>query len=93
MAIDMEAVRAQQRELNMVSDEVLFVKRKLKRHQDSLDDVWKSAEIRGIDLAIEDVVRRLSRLAGDLEDLGHDIMVTGMEVRDEAGVAEEMAGM
>lgn len=80
MAIDREAVRAQQRELNRVSDEVLSVKRKLKRHQNLLDDAWKSAEIKGIDSAIEEAVRQLNRLAGDLEDLGHDVMAAGEEI-------------
>lgn len=90
MAIDIETVRAQQRELNMVSDEVSSVKRRLKCHQESLDDAWKSAEIKGIDLAIEEIVRRLSRLAGDLEDLGHDVMLTGEEIKaeEEAAAAE-----
>lgn len=91
MAIDIETVRAQQRELNMVSDEVSSVKRRLKCHQESLDDAWKSAEIKGIDLAIEEIVRRLSRLAGDLEDLGHDVMLTGEEIKaeEEAAAAAE----
>lgn len=83
MAIDIEAVRAQQRELNMVSDEVSSVRRRLERHQETLDDAWKSAEVKGIDSAIEDIVRRLNRLAGDLEDLGHDVMVTGEEIKEE----------
>lgn len=83
MAIDIDTVRAQQRELNRVSDEVLSVKRKLKRHQEILDDAWKSAEIKGIDLAIEEIVRRLNRLSGDLDDLAHDVMVTGKEIKAE----------
>lgn len=95
MAIDIEAVRAQQRELNMVSDEVLSVKRKLMRHQDALDDAWKSTEIRGIDSAIEEIVRRMNRLARNLEDLGHDVMVTGQEIKaeEEAAVAAEEAAL
>lgn len=92
MAIDIEAVRAQQRELNMAADELSFVKRRMKRHRDLLDEAWKSAEIRGIDSAIEDAVRRLNRLAGDLEDLGHDVMVTGIELKaEEEAAAEEQA--
>lgn len=91
MAIDMEAVRAQQRELNMVSDEVSSVKRRLNRHQEALDDAWKSIEIKGLDAAIEDVVRRLNRLAGDLEDMGHDVMVTGEEIKAEEEAAEAEA--
>lgn len=91
MAIDIETVRAQQRELNMVSDEVSLIKRRLKCHQELLDDSWKSAEIKGIDLAVEEIVRRLSRLAGDIEDLGHDVMLTGEEIKAEekAAAAEE----
>lgn len=91
MAIDIEAVRAQQRELNMVSDEVASVKRRLTRHQEALDEAWRSAEIKGLDSAIEDIVRRLNRLAGDLEDLGHDVMVTGEEIKaeEEAALAAE----
>lgn len=91
MAIDMEAVRAQQRELNRVSDEVSSIRRKLDRHQDMLDDAWKSAEIRGIDSAIEDIVHRLNRLARDLEDLGHDVMVAGEEIKAEEDAAAEEA--
>lgn len=94
MAIDIEAVRAQQRELNMVSDEVSAIKRRLNRHRETLDDAWKSAEIKGIDSAMEDLVRRLNRMTGDLEDLGHDVMVTGEEIRAEekaAQAAEEEA--
>ena len=92
MAIDIETVRAQQRELNMVSDEVSSVKRKLKHYQESLDNAWKSAEIKGIDLAIEEIVRRLNRLAGDLEDLGHDVMLTGEEIKAEEEAAAAEAG-
>lgn len=91
MAIDMEAVRAQQRELNMVSDEVASVKRRLNRHQEALDDAWKSIEIKGLDAAIEDVVRRLNRLARDLEDMGHDVMVTGEEIKAEEEALEAEA--
>lgn len=91
MAIDIETVRSQQRELNMVSDEVSSVRRKLKHHQETLDDAWRSPEMKGIDLAIEEILRRLNRLAGDLEDLGHDVMVTGEEIKaeEEAAAAEE----
>lgn len=91
MAIDIEAVRAQQRELNMVSDEVASVKRRLRRHQEALDDAWKSTEIKGLDAAIEDVVRRLNRLARDLEDMGHDVMVAGEEIKAEEEAAEAEA--
>lgn len=91
MAIDIEAVRVQQRELNMVSDEISVVKRKLKCYQETLDDAWKSVEIRGIDVAIEDIVHKLSRLSGDLEDLGHDVMVTGEEIKEEEEAAEAAA--
>lgn len=91
MAIDIEAVRAQQRELNMVSDEIASVKRKLKRHQEALDDAWKSVEIRGIDSAIEDIIYRLNRLSGDLEDLGHDVMAAGEEIKAEEEAAEAEA--
>ena len=83
MAIDMDAIRAQQRELNEVSDEIRAVKRKLMQYQESLDDGWKSVEIKGIDAVIADIIRRLSCLAGDLEDLGHDVAVTGEEIRAE----------
>lgn len=93
MAIDREAVRAQQRELNRVSDEVLSVKRKLKRHQNLLDDAWKSAEIKGIDLAIEEIVRQLNRLAGDLEDLGHDVMAAGEEISCEEEMEAAVRGV
>lgn len=91
MAINIEAVRAQQRELNMVSDEISSVKRKLMRHQDALDGAWKSSEIRGIDSVIEELVRRMNRLAGELEDLGHDVMRTGEEIKaeEEAAAAAE----
>ena len=88
MAIDIEVVRAQQRELNVVSDEVSSVKRRLKRYQETLDDAWKSAGIKGMDSAIEDMIYRLNRLAGDLEDLGHDIMATGEEIKAEEEAAE-----
>lgn len=91
MAIDIETVRSQQKELNMVSDEVSSVRRKLKHHQETLDDAWRSPEVKGIDLAIEEILRRLNRLAGDLENLGHDVMVTGEEIKaeEEAAAAEE----
>lgn len=91
MAINMEAVRAQQRELNMVSDEISSVKRKLIRHQETLDDAWRSAEIKGIDSAMEELLHRLKRLAGDLEDLGYDVLRTGEEIKaeEEAAAAAE----
>lgn len=90
MAIDIETVRAQQRELNKMSDGVLSVKRRLACYQEVLDDAWKSAEVRGIDSAIGDIICRLKRLSGMLENLGHDIMVTGEEIRagEEAAKAE-----
>lgn len=83
MAIDMDAVRAQQREFSGVSDEILTIKRKLTRYQESLDDGWRSVEVKGIDSCLEDIIRRLGRLAGDLEDLGHDVMGAGEEIRAE----------
>lgn len=83
MAIDMDAVRAQQREFNGVSDEILTIKRKLMRYQESLDDGWKSVEVKGIDSCLEDIIRRLNRLAKNLEDLGHDVAVAGEEIRGE----------
>lgn len=89
MEIDMEAVRAQQREFNRVSDEILSVKRKMERYQELLDEAWKSTGIKGVDCAIEDIVRRLNRLAGDLEELGHDVIVTGEEIRAEGEVCQQ----
>ncbi|MCM1221654.1 MAG: hypothetical protein NC548_44965 [Lachnospiraceae bacterium] len=91
MTIDIEAVRAQQRELYMVSDEVSSVKRRLKRHQEALNDAWKSAEMKGLDRTIEEIVCRLNRLAGDLEDMGHDVMAAGEEIQTEEEAAKEEA--
>ena len=91
MAIDLDAIRAQQRELNMISDEVASTKRKLILYKDSLDAAWKSNEIKGIDNAVEDVVRRLNRLTKDLEDLGHDVMTAGDEIRQEEEAARRAA--
>ena len=83
MAIDIDAARAQQRELNMVADEVAYVKRRLQRHQETLDAAWKSPEIKGMDAVIEELIRRLNRLSGELENLGHDVMVTAQEIKTE----------
>lgn len=91
MAIDIEAVRAQQRELNMVSDEISSAKRKLKRHREALDSAWKSVERRGLDSSIDDIVYRLNRLSGNLEDLAHDIMVTGEEIKREEESAQSLS--
>lgn len=91
MAIDIETVRAQQRELNKMSDGVLSVKRKLVCYQEALDDAWKSAEIKGIDSAMEEIICRLNRLSGMMENLGHDIMVTGEEIRAEEETAKAEA--
>ena len=88
MAIDIEAVRAQQRELNMISDEITSAKRKVQLHQIALDDAWKSYEIRGIDSYLEDVVYRLNRLADELNNLGHDVMTVGEQIRAEEEAAE-----
>ncbi len=90
MAIDMEVVRTQQRELNMVSEEVSSVKRRLNCYQKVLDDAWKSNGIKGIDSAIEEILYRLNRMAKDLEDLGHDILMTGEEVRIQEVATEGM---
>lgn len=92
MAIDMEAVRAQQRELNIAADEMILIKHRMSRHREALDEAWKSAEIKGLDTAIEDVVRRLGRLSGDLEDLGRDVLITGEEIETEEGAAAAMTG-
>lgn len=91
MAINMEAVRAQRRELNMVSDEVFFVKRRLMRHQEILDAAWQSTEIKGIDSAMEELLHKLKCLAGDLEDLGYDVLRTGVEIKAEAEAAKVAA--
>ena len=88
MAIDIEAGRAQQRELNMISDEITFAKRKVQLHQIALDDAWKSYEIRGIDSYLEDVVYRLNRLADELNNLGLDVMAVGEEIRAEEEATE-----
>ena len=93
MAIDVEAARARQRELNMVSDEVASVKRKTMRHKETLDSAWRSTEIRGIDTALEDVIYRLNRLSTELQELGHDVLVTAEEIREEEEAAEAEALM
>lgn len=80
MEIDIEMLRQQQRELNRVSDEVLFVKRKLKRYRNALDDAWKSTEIKGMDSSIEDIILRLNRMSKELEEIGHDVMSAGGEL-------------
>lgn len=67
----------------MISDELSSVKHRLKAHQELLDNAWKGIEINGIDSAIEDIIRRLNRISGNLEDLGHDIMATGEEIKAE----------
>ncbi|MCM1538613.1 MAG: hypothetical protein NC254_09455 [bacterium] len=90
MAIDIETIRLHQRELNKVSDEIAFVRRKLKGYQGALDEAWKSAEIRGMDFAIEDITRQLNRITRALEDLGHDVIVTGEELEREAAELDSM---
>ncbi|MCM1103357.1 MAG: hypothetical protein NC409_04545 [Clostridium sp.] len=91
MAIDIETIRLHQRELNKVSDEIAFAGRKLKGYQSALDEAWKSAEIRGMDFAIEDITRQLNRITRALEDLGHDVIVTGEELEREAAELDSMA--
>lgn len=81
--MDMDAVRAQQRELSGVSDEILTIKRRLMRYQEALDDGWKSVEVKGIDSCLRDTIQRLNRLTGDLEDLEYDVAATGEEIRAE----------
>ncbi|MBD5532357.1 MAG: hypothetical protein HDQ98_09170 [Lachnospiraceae bacterium] len=91
MAIDIENVILQQRELNRVSDEVLYVKRRLRLYQELLDEAWKGIEKKGIDRTIEEILRRLNRISEELEELGHDVMVTGGEIKIEEEAAEMAA--
>lgn len=89
MAVDMEAVRLQQRELNMVSDEIHSINHKLKCHQETLMDAWKSQERNGIDQALDGIVYRMNRLSQDLVDLGHDVIAVGEELQQEESTQPE----
>ena len=54
-----------------------------------LDDAWKSPEIRGIDSTIEDILHRLNRLAQELDELGCELMVAGLQVQEEEEIEKE----
>lgn len=83
MAVDLEAVRQQQRELNMVSDEIRSINNRIKRHQSALMDAWKSSERNGLDQALSGIIYRMNRLSQSLVELGHDVIVTGEEINEE----------
>ncbi|MCM1026245.1 MAG: hypothetical protein NC432_07400 [Roseburia sp.] len=76
--------------MNRISDEVSAVKRRVNRHRETLDEAWKSAEVSGMDSAIEEIARRLNRLSNDLDDLSHDILITGQEIEAE-GIRRDAA--
>lgn len=82
MAIDLDVIRVQQKELDMVADEMLLAKRKMLRYKDAIDSAWKSSEVRGMDAAIEDVAYRLNRLSIKLGDLSTDVMLAAQEINE-----------
>lgn len=82
MAIDLDVIRAQQKELDMVADEMLLAKRKILRYKDAVDIAWKSSEVRGMDAAMDDVVYKLNRLSAKLNDLSMDVMVAAQEINE-----------
>lgn len=82
MAIDLDVIRAQQKELDMVADEMLLAKRKILRYKDAVDIAWKSSEVRGMDVAMDDVVYKLNRLSAKLNDLSMDVMVAAQEINE-----------
>lgn len=89
MAIDMSAVRQYQRELNNAADDVEYTRRKINEYKELLDGAWHSSDVKGLDLILEGLAHRCSRLREDLADIGRDVVINGEEIQAEEEKEED----
>lgn len=83
MQFDMEALYRQQKELHRASDDMTVIKRQLQMYQSELRQSWKSAEEKGVDDTVERTIQRMARLSARLDELGHQLIVTGEHIKEE----------
>lgn len=87
MAIDVEASRIFQKELNIASDDAAMVKRRLMVCQDDVSHSWQAKEAKGIPYALEDLIGRMAWISAELEEIGHLIIVATEELVSEEAAA------
>ena len=90
MQFDIESVRNQKRDLELIADELIEIRSRVIRYKDDLDQAWLSAEKNGIDSATEEVINRLKLLSVSLQELGRDMVASGQEIiQEETGKQQE----
>lgn len=65
---------AQMKELQRYSDELLEIRRCLIRHKELLNDAWISAEVEGINDALDGLNRQAQRIADEMYEIGYDMI-------------------
>ena len=88
MPIDIESVRNQKKDLDQISDDILQIRTRIIQYKGEFDLAWKSSEKNGIDLAVEEIVKRLKALSVNISEIGRDVLITGQEIRQEQLDAE-----
>ena len=83
MAINLEAIRAQQRELHKAADDAERVRRKIIVHREELYSAWRSKEEKSVDKTLEEIERNIAKIAKNMEDIGRRILITAEEIETE----------
>ena len=82
MALDLKMILTQQKEIQEYADELAYVRRQSQRYQDNLNSAWKSTEIKIVNLAIDELERKLSKMEREMDEIGRDILVVHQELEE-----------
>lgn len=92
MAIDMEAVLQQKRELSEISGDIVSLRRSLATYEDDISSAWQGREVAGVTAGIDAVIRLLNSISEELDDIGRDMVSEAQEIQaEEKRKAEEKA--
>ena len=81
MAYDISAAMSQKTEMDKAADEITRIITRLENTRNEFLSGWKCSEVFDVETVIEDNIRRLKLLRGELQDVGHSILKNAEDIR------------
>lgn len=89
MSADINTILALKSELDVYADSLREARTRLSHHKNILDAAWHANEISMIDDAIEEIDRKLSRTADELNDIASDMVKAHQQIEEEQIAREQ----
>lgn len=82
---DLEYIIQQNKELKKAADDVMELKRCVRRYGLSIHEAWKSKESQGLEHAADKLSQMLDSISAELSEIAHDLLVISQEREADAG--------